>query len=90
MVIKQGRYGQFLACVSPTCKNKKTLDTEEQRQMDINEYLGALKHEEISARLLELLIYLRSTHHYCAYCGAIYDDEEQLEKMCPGIYEADH
>jgi len=90
MAIKKGRYGQFLACVSPTCKYKRTTDGDSGDLFDINDYLLSLPGEDVSQRLLELLEYLRNTHNYCFYCGAIYDDFEQLSKMCPGLYDSDH
>ena len=40
--------------------------------------------------LQALLHYLRSTHHYCTWCGVKYSDIEDLSGHCPGIQEADH
>jgi len=93
MVVKSGRYGEFLACVSPTCKNKRPLndeDTNSPEDQDLYHYLLSMRSEQLSEALLELLVYLRSTHNYCYYCGAIYDDADQLNRMCPGVLETDH
>jgi len=98
MIIKTGRYGQFLACTSPTCKNKRTIDhndtttnnSSQHQGVDLYHFLLALPTEDLSSRLLELLEYLRKTHIYCFYCGSIYDNMEQLNKMCPGILDSDH
>jgi len=58
--------------------------------VDLYHFLLDLSQEELSSRLLELLEYLRKTHNYCFYCGAIYDNTEQLNKMCPGLLNSDH
>lgn len=38
----------------------------------------------------QLLVHLRSAHHYCAFCGCFYNDADDLATNCPGIHEADH
>lgn len=40
--------------------------------------------------LLECLYYLREQYCYCYYCGARYDDTEDLTSNCPGLCEEDH
>jgi len=91
LVIKQGRFGSFLACPSSSCKYKKPLDKDNKIPgVDLYQFLLSLPPEELNSRLLELLEYLRKTHNYCFYCGAFYDNLEQLSKMCPGLLESDH
>ncbi|RYH30130.1 DUF4187 domain-containing protein [archaeon] len=36
------------------------------------------------------LLYLRSKHCYCFYCGVEYDDENDLISNCPGLSYDDH
>jgi len=91
LVLKTGRFGEFYACTDPICKYKCNIEDGGPGQgMDIHQYLFSFSPEEQVERLKQLLVYLRTTHHYCFYCGAIYDDEVQLEKMCPGLLEEDH
>lgn len=40
--------------------------------------------------LLECLLYLREQYCYCYYCGAQFDDTEDLTNNCPGLNEDDH
>ena len=58
--------------------------------MNIWEYLGLLSVEEQTQKLEELLNYMRTTHLYCFYCGSRYDTKEQLDDMCPGLFEDSH
>jgi len=41
-------------------------------------------------RLEQVLDYLRSTYHYCFWCGTQFDSVEELEADCPGVTEEDH
>jgi hypothetical protein len=40
--------------------------------------------------LTEHLLHLRELHCYCLYCGTQYNDAEDMEANCPGVYEEDH
>jgi hypothetical protein len=40
--------------------------------------------------LEDCLCYLREVHYYCYYCGAGYNDTDDLLNNCPGLYEEDH
>jgi hypothetical protein len=42
------------------------------------------------SRLESLLYYLRSNYFYCYYCGAAYDNLDQLLEICPGLTEEEH
>lgn len=43
------------------------------------------------AEQLEFLTkYLRETHCYCIWCGAVYDDDKDLRDNCPGVTRDDH
>ena len=37
-----------------------------------------------------ITFYLRKTHLYCFFCSNLYQSEEELEKLCPGLTEDDH
>jgi hypothetical protein len=52
--------------------------------------LGDLSVDEVRARLAALVDYLRSRYFYCVFCGAEYEDEEDLARSCPGPGEEDH
>jgi hypothetical protein len=52
---------------------------------DATEELG-----EEEPTLEECLAYLRSTYSYCYYCGARYNDAQDLQESCPGLTEDDH
>ncbi|KAN0097733.1 protein of unknown function (DUF4187) domain containing protein [Tylopilus felleus] len=41
-------------------------------------------------RLSLVLAYLRDKHAYCFWCGTEYEDNDDLEKHCPGPNEDDH
>lgn len=41
-------------------------------------------------RLHLVLGYMRDRYSYCLFCGTQYDDEEDMEKNCPGPSEEDH
>jgi hypothetical protein len=45
---------------------------------------------ETSRHLLELLVYLRAHYCYCAFCGVRYDDDDDLDRSCPGVTEEAH
>ena len=40
--------------------------------------------------LEDCLCYLREVHYYCYYCGAGFNDTDDLLNNCPGLYEEDH
>ena len=40
--------------------------------------------------LEECLTYLRNNYYYCYYCGARYNDTNDLDESCPGLHEDDH
>jgi len=78
-------------CRSSTCKYKRPPEPgDDDTTPDFYGYLSKFSSEEQTDRLKQLLIYLRTRHSYCYYCGALYDDVEQLEKMCPGLTEEEH
>jgi len=54
------------------------------------EYLERFDKEANEARLQDLLLYTRKQHRYCFYCGAVYDTEEQLDMLCPGVFDDSH
>ncbi|KAG6855031.1 hypothetical protein C0991_005960 [Blastosporella zonata] len=41
-------------------------------------------------RLSLVLTYLRDVYDYCFWCGVQYDDDETMEKQCPGPDEESH
>eukprot|EP00927_Polykrikos_kofoidii_P077771 TRINITY_DN74684_c0_g1_i1.p1 TRINITY_DN74684_c0_g1~~TRINITY_DN74684_c0_g1_i1.p1 ORF type:complete len:335 (-),score=63.83 TRINITY_DN74684_c0_g1_i1:152-1156(-) len=54
----------------------------ERKELDCPEYCAS--------RLLDLLTHLRTVHIYCLHCGCHFDDEDDLEKNCPGFDEEAH
>jgi len=88
LVPKSGRYGEFYAC--PTCKFSRASEESDGKGFDFYQHLATFSIEEQTEKLKALLNYLREKHFYCFYCGAIYDDAAQLEKMCPGLMEDVH
>lgn len=58
----------------------------------INNYLGDEKKDDnfISGEITNLLVYLRSSHNFCYFCGSFYDDAIELQNKCPGVEEIDH
>lgn len=53
-------------------------DHEEANIMSITEQLNIVNY------------YLRRTYNYCVYCGTVYEDEEDLNRECPGSNRQDH
>ncbi|KAK9457028.1 hypothetical protein V1511DRAFT_477731 [Dipodascopsis uninucleata] len=45
---------------------------------------------EPSQKLTVVIGYLRERYNYCFWCGAQYEDVEDLTNSCPGIREEDH
>lgn len=43
-----------------------------------------LSFETICDRLVAVTHYLRETYHYCHWCGALFENAEQLAEECPG------
>ena len=56
-------------------------DEEDSREEQIINY---------TARLVELNQHLRSCYHYCVWCGARFDSNEDLAENCPGETREDH
>jgi hypothetical protein len=53
---------------------------------------AAANEEEQSAAdaLARVCAYLRETHCHCVFCGASFDDGEELASSCPGPADEDH
>uniref|UniRef100_A0A7E4WCF9 G patch domain-containing protein 11 n=1 Tax=Panagrellus redivivus TaxID=6233 RepID=A0A7E4WCF9_PANRE len=49
-----------------------------------NERFDELAEEELTDRLFQFSLYLREKHLYCHWCGAKFDDADQLGEQCPG------
>ncbi|KAI8468044.1 MAG: G-patch domain-containing protein [Monoraphidium minutum] len=46
--------------------------------------------EALRARLAALVEYLRASHGYCLFCGAVFQGAEDMAAHCPGPGEEDH
>jgi curved DNA-binding protein CbpA len=46
--------------------------------------------EDPKQRLEDCIGYLRQNYFHCVFCGTSYNDEKDLNKNCPGAFEADH
>ena len=44
----------------------------------------------LEAKYQKINLYLRQEHFYCVFCGAKYQDEENLNKLCPGATDDLH
>mmetsp|Transcript_32100 Transcript_32100/g.43991 ORF Transcript_32100/g.43991 Transcript_32100/m.43991 type:complete len:266 (-) Transcript_32100:120-917(-) len=44
----------------------------------------------VGEHLRECLMYLKETYTYCYYCGARFNDSEDMANNCPGLLEEDH
>jgi len=61
-----------------------------ERQLEnhiIHYFLFFLQPEE---QLEMLTLYLRRTYFYCIWCGTQYEDDDDLQKECPGSTRNDH
>ncbi|KAI9317381.1 hypothetical protein BX666DRAFT_1877308 [Dichotomocladium elegans] len=54
------------------------------------EEMEELRALPLDDRLERLVGYLRTEHMYCFWCGAKYDDQQDLAENCPGPEEDDH
>lgn len=77
----------------PVVEKKKDSESEatdspEEEEDDEND---AENHEIPTSEKLEILTkYLRDKYFYCIWCGATYDDEDDLRDNCPGKTRDDH
>ena len=71
-----------------THENKK----ESKVDVEIEDNLGELVAEGavMNDRFQRCLIYLRTVHQYCLFCGFSYDSIDKLNSDCPGLYKDDH
>ena len=58
--------------------------------MTFEEFLEDMSRDWIEQRLKALLRNVRDLHSYCFYCGSVYENAEQLDLLCPGLWEDDH
>ena len=62
----------------------KTTETPEEAAEDTEE-------EYSNAEKLEMLTsYLRTSYHFCFWCGVNYQSLQDLEENCPGLTKDDH
>ena len=54
-------------------RNKLLLGDEDDCDIDI-----------LTSHLGRMIEYLRTTYHYCIYCGCAYNDDEDMNANCPG------
>ncbi|KAH3681530.1 hypothetical protein WICPIJ_007511 [Wickerhamomyces pijperi] len=57
---------------------------------EVDEELILFEDLDISERIERLHLHLRTTFDYCFYCGARYDNQQDLFENCPGVLEEDH
>ena len=46
--------------------------------------------EVVGEQLRVCLTYLKEIYTYCYYCGARFNDSEDMAINCPGLLEEDH
>jgi hypothetical protein len=68
-------------------ERKKESSEEEVEEDETKEEENQL---EPSEQLELLTSYLRQVHLYCIWCGAVFDDENDLSVNCPGMTRDDH
>ena len=54
-------------------RNKLLLGDDEDCDVDV-----------LTAHLGRMIEYLRTTYHYCIYCGCTYNDDDDMNANCPG------
>ncbi|KAF7721986.1 hypothetical protein EC973_003868 [Apophysomyces ossiformis] len=69
---------------------KKEVTEDEEEKSPPPEEVLELKALPLDDQLGRVVSYLRSQHNYCFWCGAQYDDENDLAENCPGPEEDDH
>ena len=83
-ISNDGKYSRPI----PLLKPGESVATE--KVISFAQLLEGMDRDWNEQRLKDLLIYVRSKYFYCFYCGSVYDSYEQLEKLCPGLYEEAH
>ncbi|KAJ3290644.1 G patch domain-containing protein 11 [Borealophlyctis nickersoniae] len=58
--------------------------------MEGEEVLSEFEMMEPQKQLEQVTQYLRERHFYCIWCGAAYDDRDELQAQCPGNTADDH
>lgn len=75
----------------PPVKKEKTNDDNEQEENEDKEESENEDDEFSTIEKLELLTkYLRKNYNYCIWCGATYDNDDDLKDNCPGSTRNDH
>lgn len=78
----------------PIVKKEKNSDDEEEEEDGDDENIEEPENEDdklSTIEKLELLTkYLRKNYFYCIWCGATYDDDDDLKDNCPGSTRNDH
>jgi len=71
-------------------ERKKEPSEEEEKPVDEDEAKEEENQLEPVEQLELLTSYLRQVHLYCIWCGAVFDDENDLSVNCPGMTRDDH
>lgn len=76
----------------PIVKKTKSSDDESESEKEEEEVEEDDDEEQLTTtEKLEILTkYLRDKYFYCTWCGATYDDEDDLRDNCPGSTRNDH
>ncbi|KAG8875420.1 hypothetical protein FRB97_005091 [Tulasnella sp. 331] len=69
-----------------TVQQKVDMTFDEDTLQDTRDWLQL----SVQDRLRFTLEHLRSAYYYCFWCGAKYEDEAELEELCPGVDEEAH
>ncbi|KAG8742311.1 hypothetical protein FRC10_001669 [Ceratobasidium sp. 414] len=90
--LEEGRELAMKDALQPGTPPKNGAGVDEQPEFDDEAVDAAREHlqKNVQERLAGLVEYLRSKYFYCFWCGASYDNQEDLEQNCPGLDEDDH
>lgn len=69
-------------------EDKKGEEEEEKEEED--EELELFNEMTLDEKLSKVHIFLRAEFNYCYYCGAKYEDQQDLYEHCPGLNEEEH
>lgn len=86
----EGLHEDKTAKEEPWTHDLRSTSENDEGKGDDDDELSLFEELNTSEKLGRLHSHLRMTFNYCFFCGARFDDQEDLFENCPGLTEEDH